>query len=66
MQSGRCGNLRLVLISPFGKGVHPEGFSLKGIKGDLIMKICIIPLNLPLFKPGASSLEKGERVTDSS
>jgi hypothetical protein len=28
--------------------------------GKGIRKICIIPLNLPLFKPGAGSLRKGE------
>ena len=27
-----------------------KGFSLKGIKGDFILKICIIPHNLPLEK----------------
>jgi hypothetical protein len=34
-----------------------KGFTLKGIKGDFKN---LIPLNLPLFKPRASSLEKGE------
>jgi hypothetical protein len=29
----RKGSIK-VKISRFGKGVHPEGFSLKGIKGD--------------------------------
>jgi hypothetical protein len=40
-------------ISPFGKGVHPEGFSLKGIKGDFYMDL--IPHNLPLEKGEAEA-----------